>query len=68
MNTYALVSVSDADPDRCWCSLAASLSHVQVVGNLLRANALAGNAFLARIADSEKNVRTEWVRLGANSG
>ena len=64
MNTYALVSMADADVTRCWCSLAAALAHVHVVENLLRANALAGNAFLDRIADSEKNVRTEWMRLG----
>ena len=30
----------------------------------LRANALSNNTFLERIADCERNVRTEWMRLG----
>ena len=64
MNSYALVSVVDADVGRCWCSSAAAQSHIHAVGNLIRANALAGNSFLERIADFERNVRTEWMRLG----
>ena len=62
MNTYALVSAVGPDIGRCWCTLAASQLHTGAVENFLRANALAGHTFLQRIADSELNVRTEWMR------
>ena len=64
MGAYASVSVGDPGIEGCWRTLAAAQSHVNVVENLLRSNALANNTFSERIADCERNVRTEWMRLG----
>ena len=61
MNTYALVSAIDNDVGLRWRTLAAAQSHVAVVGNVLRLNSLAGRGFSDRIADCERNVRTEWM-------
>ena len=43
--------------------MGASHSRVCGVENLTRPNAAAGNTFSGRIADFERDVRTEWVRL-----